>query len=87
MSDNNLILLSHLRDDADAATWNVGYMRATLDNPAVGQKTNDSFSGYALEVATAAVKRSLVLYCSRAWDTAADAVSVPNVAKKILESS
>lgn len=74
-------IISNLRDDANAATWNLGYMKAVLDNPLVPDKLGQSFSGYAMEVATAAVKRSLALYCARAWDEDADAISLPNATK------
>jgi hypothetical protein len=76
-------LLKHLREDADQATWDIGYMKAVIDEPMVGQKLGDSFSGYALETANAAVKRSLALYCARAWDHDADAISLCNAERLI----
>lgn len=77
--------VSELRNDADAASWNLGYMKAMLDNPIVGEKLDRSYSGYAMAIANAAVKRSLALYCSRAWDTACDAVSLPNAEERLSE--
>jgi hypothetical protein len=73
-------LLQHLRQDADQATWEIGYMKALIDEPIVGTKLEGSLSGYALETANAAVKRSLALYCARAWDHDKDAVSLVNAA-------
>ena len=75
--------VTELRDDADAATYNLGYMKAILDEPIVDEKLDGSFSGYAMAIATAAVKRSLALYCARAWDKSNDAISLPNGYKRI----
>lgn len=58
-------LLEHLRKDADHAIWEIGYMKALIDEPIVEAKLEGSLSGYALETANAAVKRSLALYCAR----------------------
>lgn len=75
--------VTELRDDADAATYNLGYMKAILDESIVSEKLDRSFSGHAMAIATAAVKRSLALYCARAWDKSIDAVSLPNGKKRI----
>lgn len=72
-------LLSHLRDDAEAAIWNVASMRAILDEPVVREKLAQSYSGHAMEVANIAVKRQLALYCCRAWDRGKGTVSIPKV--------
>jgi hypothetical protein len=58
-------------------------MKAVVDEPVVGEKIGNSFAGYALEIATVAVKRSLALYCSRAWDEGEDAISLPRLAKAL----
>jgi hypothetical protein len=58
-------------------------MKALIDEPIVGAKLEGSLSGYALETANAAVKRSLALYCARAWDHDDDAVSLLNAAKML----
>lgn len=76
-------LLQHLRQDAEQAIWEIGYMKALIDEPIVGTKLEGSLSGYALATANAAVKRSLALYCARAWDHDRDAVSLLNAARML----
>ncbi len=74
-------MLAELRQDAAEACWSLGYMKAIVDEPLIGEKTDASYSGYAMVIATTAVKRMLSLYCSRAWDQVSDVSSIPNLIK------
>jgi len=76
-------LLSALRQDADLAVWNIAFLKSFVDNSTLSQKIGDSYSGYTAEIAFVAVRNALVLYCSRAWDTASDSVSLPRMAKHL----
>jgi AbiU2 len=80
------VMLSELQKDATDACWAIGYMKAVVDEPVVGEKIGDSFSGYAMEVSMISVKRSLALYCARAWDHGADVISIPRL-RDLLPSS
>ena len=76
--------VAYLSGEADAATWDLGYLKAIIDSPTIGEKLQQSFSGYAMETANRAVKHSLALFCARAWENAHDAISLPNAHKKRL---
>ena len=61
-------IIINLRRNADTATWHIGYLKAIIDQEVFKNKTRDSYSGYAIEAATVAVKQSLIMYCTRTWD-------------------
>lgn len=63
-------MIESLRQDAEAATRYIGYLKAVVDQEVVAQKLAHSFSGHALATATSAVKQALILYCARTWEKA-----------------
>lgn len=74
-------LLAHLEVDAHTAAYNVGYLRAVIDEEIVGQKLDCSMSGRALTTATDAITRVTALYCARSWEQNAKFITVPAATK------
>ncbi|WP_146193164.1 hypothetical protein [Maritimibacter sp. 55A14] len=50
------------------ALYDIGFFEATVDNPLVGKKIGNSFSGHALDIAIRAVAMKLVLFVTRSWE-------------------
>lgn len=72
-------------DDIDrnlnAALYDVGFLKGTVNNPKVGEKIRHSFSGHALDIAIRAVVQKSLMFVTRSWDTNAD--SIPNIVKRL----
>ncbi|WP_419739127.1 hypothetical protein [Ruegeria sp.] len=71
--------LKELESDADQASWYIGFLKATVDNPDVCDRLNGSICGHAGVVARAGAKNSVILYCNRAWDEGHNVISLPKV--------
>lgn len=70
-------LIAELRDDADQATWFVGFLQSVVnDHDMIDGKLAGSGAGIVAFATQSAAKQSLILYCARAWDPAGDAISL-----------
>ena len=83
ITDKTYLLLNELRKDAEQAVRFIGFLQSFVDNPVIPEKADMSRSNIAIKISKAGVKISLILYCARAWDTAKDAISLPNARKEI----
>ena len=77
--------LDALTKDANRATFFIGFLKATIGNENLQVRLNDSDCGYMVETARICVKDSVILYCSRAWESGHnDMISLPNLHDRFL---
>jgi hypothetical protein len=71
-------IISRFKAQRASGIQYLAFLSDLSDNDTRWEKYRDSFGGKIIHLAIITIENSLILFCSRLWDEAPDALSIPN---------